>query len=171
MSRSLFRPPGFTALLVTVVLCCAGAPGRAQQYGFTQFAPRNGLAQSQVRCIAQDKAGYLWFGTLGGVSRFDGSDFINFGLRDGLPDPQVNALLADKDGTVWLGCGSFLVHFDGQRMHTVPLHKEAAESRVMALAQGPDGTLFVGTDGAGLLQVKEGRSAWPWAGPWIQRGT
>lgn len=165
MALFVFRPPGLTALLVTVALYCIAGPGRAQQYGFTQFAPRNGLAQSQVRCIAQDQAGYLWFGTLGGVSRFDGSDFINFGLRDGLPDPQVNALLADKDGTVWLGCGSFLVHFDGHRMHTVPLPKEAAESRVMALAQGPDGTVFIGTDGAGLLQVKEGEvgmaPGWP----------
>ena len=45
--------------------------GRAQQFGFTQYTPKEGLAQSQVRCIAQDAEGYLWFGTLGGVSRFD----------------------------------------------------------------------------------------------------
>src|SRR5690606_4766917 len=61
----------------------------------------------------------------------------------------------------------FFVHFDGYRMHTVPLPKETAESRVMALAQGPDGTLFGGTDGAGLLQVKEGQggmaAGWPLA--------
>ena len=147
------RLPGLAALL-SVALLFAHFPAHSQQYGFTQFAPRDGLAQSQVRCMAQDKAGYLWFGTLGGASRFDGLDFINFGLRDGLPDPQVNALLAASDGTVWLGCGSFLVHFDGHAMHQVPLPVEAVEIRVLALAEGLDGRIYVGTDGAGLLQVQ-----------------
>ncbi|HRN35822.1 MAG TPA: two-component regulator propeller domain-containing protein, partial [Flavobacteriales bacterium] len=79
--------------LAAIAWALAPTPLLAQQYGFTQYTPRDGLAQSQVRCIAQDKAGYLWVGTLGGASRFDGSDFTNFGLRNGLPDPQVNAVL------------------------------------------------------------------------------
>lgn len=124
------------AFLLAVALCFPAPSLLAQQFGFTQFAPRNGLAQSQVRCMAQDRSGYLWFGTLGGASRFDGEDFINFGLRDGLPDPQVNALLGASDGTVWLGCGSFLVHFDGHAMHTVPLPKSASDARILALAEG-----------------------------------
>lgn len=160
-----FRLPGPASLLIVALLHAMAPPARAQQYGFTQFAPRDGLAQSQVRCMAQDKAGYLWFGTLGGVSRFDGSDFINFGLRDGLPDPQVNALLAADDGSVWLGCGPYLVHFDGHRMRTVPLPMATSESRVLALAQGPDGTLYIGTDGDGLLELRTGKvsraEGWP----------
>lgn len=159
--RPLVRLPGLAALLSVVLFLFAHATVSGQQFGFTQFAPRNGLAQSQVRCMAQDKAGYLWFGTLGGASRFDGLDFVNFGLRDGLPDPQVNALLAASDGTVWLGCGSYLVRFDGHRMHTVPLPAEAAEIRVLALAEGTDGRVYVGTDGAGLLQVQGDRVSVP----------
>ncbi|MEO8733929.1 MAG: two-component regulator propeller domain-containing protein, partial [Flavobacteriales bacterium] len=82
--------PALTLVVCVLALNCA----MAQQFGFTQFSPRDGLAQSQVRCMVQDKAGYLWFGTLGGASRFDGLEFVNYGLRDGLPDPQVNAMLA-----------------------------------------------------------------------------
>ncbi|HQV39285.1 MAG: histidine kinase [Flavobacteriales bacterium] len=147
------RRAGF---LLAVALCFPAPSLLAQQFGFTQFAPRNGLAQSQVRCMAQDRSGYLWFGTLGGASRFDGEDFINFGLRDGLPDPQVNALLGASDGTVWLGCGSFLVHFDGHAMHTVPLPKSASDARILALAEGTDGTIYIGSEGAGLLQLQRG---------------
>lgn len=36
--------------------------------------------------MAQDAQGYLWFGTLGGASRFDGLEFTNYALTDGLPD-------------------------------------------------------------------------------------
>ncbi len=151
--------PGHLRLPVLLVLLWGAClPARAQQYGFTQLTPRDGLAQSQVRCMAQDKAGYLWFGTLGGASRFDGLDFTNFGLRDGLPDPQVNTLLGASDGTVWLGCGSSLVRFNGRRMQVVPL-PPIGESRVLALAEGADGIIYVGTDGSGLLQVQGGEAS------------
>lgn len=148
---------------LVALAACLFRPGNlsGQQYGFTQFTPRNGLAQSQVRCMAQDRAGYLWIGTLGGASRFDGLDFTNFGLRNGLPDPQVNALLAAHNGTVWLGCGPFLVHFDGRAMHNVPLPAASAENRVLALAEGPEGTIYAATDGAGLLHIQNGRATTP----------
>jgi ligand-binding sensor domain-containing protein len=155
---------GMARFLLTIL--AMGPIGlRAQQYGFTAFGPRDGLAQSQVRCMAQDKDGYLWFGTLGGASRFDGLDFTNFGLRNGLPDAQVNAILAARDGTVWLGCGPYLVHFDGHAMHNVPLVGLKPESRILALAETSDGTVYAGTDGTGLLQVKDGKGmlapGWP----------
>jgi len=133
----------------------------AQQYGFTQFSPRDGLAQSQVRCMAQDKAGYLWFGTLGGASRFDGLEFVNYGLRDGLPDPQVNALLAMDNGSVWLACGPYLVNFIGSTMHVVSLPPWTKDARILALAAGKDGTLYIGTDGAGLLTLHDGTVSIP----------
>lgn len=159
------RRAGVLRQLLMAALILVLPPLHAQQYGFTVFGPRDGLAQSQVRCMAQDKSGYLWFGTLGGASRFDGLDFTNFGLRNGLPDAQVNAILAAKDGTVWLGCGPFLVHFDGRTMHNVALPAIKPESRILALAEGSDGTLYAGTDGAGLLQVQHGKATpatgWP----------
>ena len=70
--------------LALIAMCWSIAP--AQQFGFTQYTPKEGLAQSQVRAIAQDAEGYLWFGTLGGASRFDGLRFTNYALQEGLPD-------------------------------------------------------------------------------------
>ncbi len=126
-------------------------PLRAQQHAFTQYTTQDGLAQSQVRCMAQDSAGYLWFGTLGGASRFDGREFTNYALQEGLPDAQVNALLCADDGTVWLGAGGFLVEHRGRRMRNVPLPEYAQGGRVLALAQGRDGALYIATDVAGVL--------------------
>ncbi len=42
-----------------------------QQYSFIQYSLKEGLAQTQVRCIQQDKQGYVWIGTLGGASKFN----------------------------------------------------------------------------------------------------
>lgn len=131
-------------------------PLQAQQYAFAQFTTSDGLAQSQVRCIAQDTEGYLWFGTLGGASRFDGSVFTNHALQEGLPEAQVNALLCTADGTVWLGAGGSLVERRGRTMRSVDLPPYAQGGKITALAQGPEGTLYIATDGAGVLVLRGG---------------
>lgn len=125
-----------------------------QQYGFTQYTPKDGLAQSQVRCIGQDAQGDLWLGTLGGASRFDGHSFINYALQEGLPDAQVNALLGAQDGTIWLGAGGALVAMRGRRRHIVPLPPAAHEARILSIAELPGGDLLVGTDGAGVFRTR-----------------
>lgn len=140
--------PRVAVLLLPLLLAL---PLTAQQHAFTQYTTQDGLAQSQVRCMAQDSAGYLWFGTLGGASRFDGQDFTNYALQEGLPDAQVNALLCAADGTVWLGAGGSLVEYRGRRMRNVPLPEYTKGGRVLALAQGSDGALYIATDVAGVL--------------------
>ncbi|MFT3884577.1 MAG: two-component regulator propeller domain-containing protein [Flavobacteriales bacterium] len=142
------------AAMAAVTLPCL-----AQQFGFRQFTPREGLAQSQVRAIAQDAQGYLWFGTLGGASRFDGNGFTNYALQEGLPDAQVNAVLAASDGTLWLASGPALVAVRGEERRTVALAGLAPEQRVQALAEGPDGDLFMATDGHGVLRLHHGVAA------------
>ncbi|MFM2316381.1 MAG: hypothetical protein RLZZ155_713, partial [Bacteroidota bacterium] len=47
-----------------------------QQFSFIQYSLKEGLAQTQVRCIQQDKQGYVWIGTLGGASKFNGNQFV-----------------------------------------------------------------------------------------------
>ena len=138
-------------LALVALLAQAVQVTHAQQYAFTQFTPREGLAQSQVRCIAQDAQGYLWFGTLGGASRFDGHSFTNYALQEGLPDAQVNAMLATSDGTLWLAAGSSLAEFDGQRMRSVPKPKAANSARILALAESDDHRLIIATEGSGVF--------------------
>jgi ligand-binding sensor domain-containing protein len=73
-----------------------------QEYGYTNYDSRNGLASSTVYCMTQDKEGFLWFGTESGLSRFDGTRFRNFTQEDGLPDNEVIQLFGDSKGRVWL---------------------------------------------------------------------
>jgi ligand-binding sensor domain-containing protein/two-component sensor histidine kinase len=119
-----------------------------QQHVFTQFTPKDGLAQSQVRSMAQDEQGYLWFGTLGGASRFDGLHFTNHALQEGLPDAQISAMVQEPSGRLWLGSGSHLVWRHGRSWVREALPGTSA--RIMGLAAAPDGRIYAGTDGGGL---------------------
>ena len=127
-----------------------------QQFVFIHYTPEDGLAQSQVRCMAQDAQGYLWFGTLGGASRTDGHDFTNYSLQEGLPDPQVNALCTTDDGRVWMGAGASLVMHDGRDLRVVDAGVASGGSRIQALVIDASGDLIIGTDGRGVLRRRGG---------------
>jgi Histidine kinase/Two component regulator propeller len=74
----------------------------AQEYSYTHYDVKEGLAGSAVYCITQDKDGFIWMGTETGVSRFDGSHFKNFTPADGLPDLEVLQIFGDSKGRVWM---------------------------------------------------------------------
>lgn len=38
----------------------------------------DGLPSNSIRNIYQDSKGFLWLGTLNGLSRYDGNSFLNF---------------------------------------------------------------------------------------------
>jgi ligand-binding sensor domain-containing protein len=69
-----------------------------QEYGYTHYDSRDGLAGSTVYCMTQDRDGFIWVGTEGGLSRFDGTHFKNFSKEDGLPDNEIIQLFADSKG-------------------------------------------------------------------------
>lgn len=75
----------------------------AQVHYFDNYSVKDGLAQSSVYAIQQDKEGYLWLGTSSGVSKFDGYNFVNYTTEDGLAEGAVKAVYIDKKDNVWLG--------------------------------------------------------------------
>jgi histidine kinase/YXYXY domain-containing protein/two component regulator with propeller domain len=86
---------GLFMLLCPLLIC-------GQEYSYTHYESKDGLAGSKVYCATQDKEGFLWFATETGVSRFDGTHFRNYNREDGLPDNDIIQLFADSKGRVWM---------------------------------------------------------------------
>lgn len=75
----------------------------AQQYSLKQYTAVDGLPQSQVNMIVEDKDGYLWIATNGGgLARFDGNDFKVYTTRDGLSSNIVQYLKLDSKQNLWI---------------------------------------------------------------------
>ncbi|MDA3865655.1 MAG: histidine kinase [Salinivirgaceae bacterium] len=80
----------------------------------------DGLPQSQVQCVAQDSAGFIWVGTKGGVARFDGQEFETFTTKDGLVSNEVNQILATDSIIYFVGYQGVSV-WDGHSIKPYPI--------------------------------------------------
>ena len=68
------------------------------------------LSNPEVKAIAQDKDGYIWFGTARGLNRYNGTSYTVFyasGEEGSLNSDNILDLCQDSDGTLWIGteCG------------------------------------------------------------------
>jgi signal transduction histidine kinase len=62
----------------------------------------HGLPSNGVRAIAQDAEGAMWFGTDGGLAKYDGRRTQTV-MLEGLTSKRVLALKLDSDGVLWVG--------------------------------------------------------------------
>jgi ligand-binding sensor domain-containing protein len=91
-----------SAFFVICFLLLLLPPCLAQEYNYVRYDTKDGLAGSVVFDMAQDREGFLWFGTETGVSRYDGTQFKNFTVAEGLPDNEVIGLFVDSRNRVWM---------------------------------------------------------------------
>lgn len=134
--------------------------GQPQKLRFEKLSIDQGLSNMLVLCLMQDRQGFIWAGTQGGLNRFDGYRFKSYlhdpDRDDSLSDNYVNCLLEDRSGNLWVGTRFGLSRFDRrtERFTTLLFEPEQPGSRpfnnVTALAEDAQGNLWVGTR-AGLL--------------------
>jgi ligand-binding sensor domain-containing protein/two-component sensor histidine kinase len=74
----------------------------AQKRPIQHYTIRDGLAQQQVIIVLEDSRGYIWCGTKGGISKFDGQHFENFSTEDGLYGNGLENLFEDSKGNIWV---------------------------------------------------------------------
>ena len=129
-----------------------GFLGYSQQYNFINYSIKEGLAQSQALTICQDKKGYLWVGTAGGVSRFDGTKFTNYSTDDGLLSNRIEAIFEDTKGNIWLGGLRGLTRWDGSNFDNYLFEGEFARSAIIAVAEDSTGNIWVGTNSSGAAK-------------------
>jgi len=84
-------------LLLLLVFLSLNAAAFPQEYSYRHYTILDGLVQNQVTSLYQDQRGFIWVGTKGGASRFDGVHFKNYTAADGLPQGLVLGFLELKN--------------------------------------------------------------------------
>lgn len=90
--------------------------GQYSNLKFENFDTSKGLSSSTCMDIFQDHEGFLWFGTIDGLNKYDGYEFEVY--RNILDDPaslsnnRVNVITEDQWGRLWIGSSNGLNVFD-----------------------------------------------------------
>jgi len=83
---------------------------------FSRISSSQGLYQLRVSDMVQDDQGFIWFGTLNGLIRYDGYNFKVFKhdleRQASLGGVFIDSLFKDRAGTIWVGTDQSLDRFD-----------------------------------------------------------
>ncbi|HVM93065.1 MAG TPA: two-component regulator propeller domain-containing protein [Terriglobales bacterium] len=111
---------------------------------FHAFTTNDGLTNSFVRAILEDRAGNIWVATDSGLFRLNGDHLDRVDDKNDMPPLAVHALYEDRRGGIWVG-GSRLFRLDGGKFVEYQLAGLASQNRVKTILETSDGVIWVGT--------------------------
>lgn len=104
-------------LLISVLLLVSFPVfSQADQYRFSRIDANKGLSHNQIKTFFRDSHGFMWFGTISGLNRFDG-----YSLKVFRNDPadtssiihdDINRIFEDPDGKLWISTWNGLDVYD-----------------------------------------------------------
>jgi len=99
----------FIYLLLFIGASLWAVPHLSRSYTYRYYSTRDGLAQMQLTCAFQDKDGFMWFGTKGGISKYDGVSFKNYTTENGLFNNDVQSISNWNDKLVIVNLFGFSI--------------------------------------------------------------
>ena len=128
---------------------------------YLRFDRVNGMAKGAVKAIVQDSAGFMWFGTDEGLSRYDGYEYVNYvpgaNTEDTLANFTVTSLAA-SESALWIGTVKGLDRLDlatkkFTHFKANPKDPKALGSDYITSLFIDKGTLWIGTNDAGVYAM------------------
>ena len=151
------RRGGRTALVVAVLgvlaVWCGEALALARVFRFDHLGVDQGLPSGVVQALLQDRVGFLWIGTRGGLCRYDGRETLPVPLeRSGEPRRRmIRALAEDGEGHLWVGTGGDGLVRRDRRSGELSVFGRGLPGglggdRIFSLLMDARGVLWVGTE-------------------------
>ncbi|NND31011.1 MAG: response regulator [Saprospiraceae bacterium] len=100
-----------------LLLLFLDSSGQQPRLRFENIGVKDDLSHSNVTCMLEDELGFIWFGTLNGLNRYDSYNFKVYKVdeRDStsISSNQINHLFERPNGDIWIateGGGLNLYH-------------------------------------------------------------
>ncbi|MBS1519184.1 MAG: hypothetical protein JSS91_13950 [Bacteroidetes bacterium] len=145
----------------------AGQTGN-KDYKTEQITNDAGIPVNLVYCMYQDSRGFIWFGTMFGLVRYDGLNYKTYrhdpGDRNSLSNDDIVSVFEDRDGYLWLGSynGGLNRYDRSSGIFTRYIHIPGNESSIgsntiWSIVQDEDGVIWFATEGGGLSKFEKNK--------------
>lgn len=142
---------------------------QAQKVQMEAITMAQGLSSDNATVLCQDRQGFIWMGTIGGLNRYDGYSLKTFRSLPGdpttLPSNVITALCEDRYGVLWVGTTMGLSCFNPAdetftSYRAQPNNPQSlAHNMINYVREDRAGNLWVGTSGGGINRFnRESRS-------------
>ena len=102
--------------LLTALLVLSLSLFAQSEYNFSKLDTYTGLSHNQVNAILKDPDGFLWFGTMAGLNRYDGYSFKVFRRQpndsSSLYNNSIYSLYELPNGKMWVTTGTLPCIYD-----------------------------------------------------------
>ncbi len=118
------------------------------EYLVRTWTVQSGLPMNTITSLVQTRDGYIWVGTLAGLSRFDGVRFDTFTKQNSpLTSDRITSLCEDASGVLWIGTeGGGLYSLEKGHWNNITMEDGLSNGHVRAIIGDWNGSLWVGTD-------------------------
>ena len=148
-------------IVFTLILyCLASAQSEAVQknYVFTTYSQEDGLSSGTIKKIVQDSAGYFWFLSENGLSRFDGYSFkiYSHDPNNSLSIPSSNLLnmWVDEEKHIYLATEKALLLFHPSSNSFETIFSTRNQKDILNYLPYKGGFLFVKDNQLGFFNKK-----------------
>jgi ligand-binding sensor domain-containing protein len=127
---------------------------------FEHIGIEEGLSNNKVKAILQDRKGYLWFGTMDGLNKYDGYSFTKYQFdpfdSSSLSQNTIYTIWEDKYGSIWVGTYAGLCRFDRstEKFTRYKPDEKAkfSDPNISAINEDNDGMMWVAGISSGLCR-------------------
>lgn len=135
-----------------------------EQITFSYISINEGLSQSTVFSIDQDKRGNMWFATYDGVNKYDGYAFTVYQHNEDDPNSIANDISrivkTDSQGRVWIGTRDGLSRYDEEKdiFQNFFYEKNGKHLQVNGIEEiSPEQLLISTPEGLIMFDIKESK--------------
>ncbi len=149
-------------IFVSLLMMARTSYAQPTKIHFKHIGNENGLSNSTVETLFQDKRGFIWIGTRDGLNRYDGHQVIVYkhqaGDSNSICDNYINAIAEDAHQQLWIGTMNGISRFTPALNKF--LHFKLSHNHISAILVDQRQRKWAASFGGGIFHFDENSQTW-----------